>query len=262
MKLGTTKNVTRRTAATVLSRSAPRRDVAVAGELRQRAAATAHREQADRQQIQRLRIAQPCDGANREQAREHEIEIARSWTTPRPMIAGPALRTASLNAGSLRPVESEFPGRGAARPAAAPELQRAAEQRPRGRDARARRARRASRTRRGAPMIAAFHSTGAEYERKNRRWLLQDAERTTPTSRARASSGNRIRTRSTVISSARGGPSKPGASSSTSRSAASTPRRAAIALAIASSEQRADQAPATREACVTGPGRGAPRTRG
>ena len=96
-------------------------------------------------------------------------------------------------------------------------------------------------------MIAAFHSTGAKYGRKNLRWLFK-----MPSAHADSTStpviGNRIRT--TAIRSSRRAPSKPGVNTLTSNGASSTPSNE---IAPATPSSNANAAPATRPASAVRP---------
>ena len=70
-----TKNATRPSAADHALAQRVGRAAALARELGQLGGRDAHAEQADGQHVQRLRVAQPRDRADREQAREHEVDV-------------------------------------------------------------------------------------------------------------------------------------------------------------------------------------------
>ena len=91
-------------------------------------------------------------------------------------------------------------------------------------------------------MMAAFHTTGAVYDRRNRRWLFR-IPRHQADSTSSAMPGKRMRT-SRMVSS-RFSPAKPGAMPSISQGVAQTPTTASTAVTRARS---APTAPATRAA--------------
>jgi hypothetical protein len=91
-------------------------------------------------------------------------------------------------------------------------------------------------------IIAAFHSTGATYGTKKRRWLLR-----IPSAHADSTStpaiGNRIRV--TVMASSRRSSVKPGRKTPTRTGASATPTKVSTP---ASASRSAKMAPATRPA--------------